>query len=312
MSPHEIDDKITAFLVSAGSLVKVSDAERAHGQISAFANRTYNTSKAVPSIVVQSEDYGRMSRLLADGFPVELEVEIDNTVYPDGQNSFNVIAEIPGTDKKDQVVMMGAHIDSWHAGTGATDNATGVAAVMEAARILQKLGVKPRRTIRVALWGGEEQGLLGSKAYIREHFGTFEEPKPEYSNLAAYVNIDAGTGRVRGATVFGPPEGAVILDEILKPFGDLDVVGANFTNHRAYGGTDTTAFNRAGLPGINLGQDPIEYYTHSWHTDLDTYERVLERDLRQCVIVIASVVYHLAMRDEMLPRLTGDAMPSPE
>jgi Zn-dependent M28 family amino/carboxypeptidase len=312
MSPHEVDEKITAFLVSAGSLAKVGNAELAHGQISAFVNRAYNTSKAVPSIVVQSEDYGRVSRLLADGIPVEMEIEIDNTIYADGQNSFNVIAEISGTDKKEQVVMMGAHIDSWHPGTGATDNAAGVAAVMEAARILQKLGVKPSRTIRVALWGGEEQGLLGSKAYIREHFGTFEEPKPEYSNLAAYINIDAGTGRVRGATVFGPPEAAAILDEILKSFSDLDVVGANFTNKRAYGGTDTTAFNRAGLPGINLRQDPIEYYTHSWHTDLDTYERVLEKDLRQCVIVIASVVYNLAMRDEMLPRLTGDAMPSPE
>ncbi len=312
MSPEEIYERINEFLLSAGALVKVTDAARAHGQISSFANRAYNTSKAVPSIIVQSEDYGRISRLLADGIPVQMEVEIDNTIYADGQNSFNVVAEILGTDKKDQVVMMGAHIDSWHAGTGATDNATGVAAVMEAARILQKLQVKPRRTIRVALWGGEEQGLLGSKAYIRDHFGTFEEPKPEYSNLSAYVNIDAGTGRVRGATVFGPPEAAAILDEILKSFSDLDVVGANFTNKRAYGGTDTTAFNRAGLPGINLRQDPIEYYTHSWHTDLDTYERVLERDLQQCVIVIASVVYHLAMRDEMLPRLTGDSMPPPE
>jgi len=312
LNPQEIDEKINTFLLSAGALVKITDAERSHGQLSAFANRTFNTSKTVPGIIIQTEDYGRMSRLVADGIQVEMEVEIDNTIHSNAQNSFNVVAEIPGTDKKEQVVMMGAHLDSWHAGTGATDNATGVAAVMETARILQKLGVKPRRTIRVVLWGGEEQGLLGSKAYIRDHFGTFEDPKPEYSNLAAYVNIDAGTGRVRGATVFGPPEAAAVMDSILEPFGDLDVVGANFTNKRAYGGTDTTAFNRAGLPGINLRQDPIEYYTHTWHTDLDTYERVLERDLKQCVIVIASAVYHLAMRDELLPRFARDSMPSPE
>jgi len=312
MNPQEIDDRIDAFLLAAGALVKVSDAGRAHGQISAYANRTYNSSKAVPSIIVQSEDYGRMSRLLADGIPVEMEVEIDNTIYPEDRNSFNVVAEIPGTDKKEQVVMMGAHIDSWHAGTGATDNATGVAAIMEAARILQKLEVAPRRTIRVVLWGGEEQGLLGSKAYIRDHFGTFEDPRPEYSKLAAYINLDSGTGRVRGATVFGPPEAAAVLNHILEPFGDLEAVGANSTDNRAYGGTDTTAFHWAGLPGINLRQDPIEYTTHSWHTDLDTYERVLEKDLKQCVIVIAAAVYHLAMREEMLPRLTGDSMPPPE
>ncbi len=312
ISPQDVDAKINAFLLAAGALVKVTNSARAHGQIAVFANRTYSSSKAVPSIIVPSEDYGRMSRLLADGIPVEMEIEIDNIIYPDEQNSFNVVAEIPGTDKKDQVVMMGAHLDSWHAGTGATDNAAGVAAVMEAARLLQKLEVKPRRTIRVVLWGGEEQGLLGSKAYIRDHFGTFEAPKPEFSNLAAYINIDSGTGCVRGATVFGPPEAAAVLNRILEPFSDLEVVGATSTNNRAYGATDTTSFNWAGLPGIYLRQDPIEYATHSWHTDLDTYERVLEKDLRQCVIVIASIVYHLAMREEMLPRLTGDSMPPPE
>jgi Zn-dependent M28 family amino/carboxypeptidase len=274
-----------------------------------FANRAFNASKAIPSIVVQSEDYGRMSRLLADGKRVEMEVEIDNTIYSEEMNSVNVVAEIPGTDNKDQVVIMGAHIDSWHAGTGATDNATGVAAVMEAARILQKLELKPRRTIRVVLWGGEEQGLLGSKAYVKDHYGTFEAPTSEFSDLSAYINIDSGTGRVRGATVFGPPEAAAVLGQILEPFRDLGVVGTEATNSRAYGGTDSTSFNWAGLPGINLRQDPIEYFTHTWHTDLDTFERVSEEDMKQCAIVIASAVYHLAMRDSMLPRFDDESMP---
>jgi carboxypeptidase Q len=208
--------------------------------------------------------------------------------------------------------MMGAHIDSWHGGTGATDNATGVAVMMEAARILKTIGITPRRTIRIALWGGEEEGLLGSQAYVRDHFGTFESPRPEYSVLSAYINLDAGTGRVRGASVFGPSEAAAVLREILEPFKDLGVVGANSVKARSHGGTDSTSFNWAGLAGINLLQDPIEYNSYTWHTDLDTYERVLEPDLKQCAIVVASTVYHLAMRDELLPRFSAAGMPSPE
>ncbi len=310
LDPREIEKMIDAFLLEAGALAKVADAARDHGQIRVFANRTYDPSQAVPGIVIRNEDYGRISRTLSGGIPVEMEIEIVNTGY-DGQSSYNVVAEIPGTDKKNEVVMMGAHIDSWHAGTGATDNAAGVAAVMESARILQKLGIKPRRTIRIALWGGEEQGLLGSRAYIKDHFGTFEEPKPEFNRLAAYVNIDSGTGRVRGASVFGPPAAASAIREILKPFKDLGVMGANSLTDRSLGNTDSTSFNWAGLPGINMVQDPIEYFTHTWHTDLDTYERALEADLKQCAAVIASLIYHLAMREEMLPRFTAETMPKP-
>jgi Zn-dependent M28 family amino/carboxypeptidase len=299
---------MNAFLLDAGALVKVVDAARDHGQIGVYANRTYDCSKAIPGLVIRNEDYGRISRILSDANPVEMEVEIVNTVY-EGQLSSNVVAEIPGTDKRSEVVMMGAHIDSWHAATGTTDNAAGVAVIMESARILQKLGLKPRRTIRVALWGGEEQGLLGSKAYINDHFGTFETPKPEFNNLKAYVNLDSGTGRVRGASVFGPPEAASVVREILAPFKDLGVMGANSANDRNHTGTDSTSFNWAGLPGINLSQDPIEYFTHTWHSDLDTYERALEGDLKQCAAVVASLAYHLAMREEMLPRFTGEAMP---
>jgi len=171
--------------------------------------------------------------------------------------------------------------------------------------------VKPRRTIRVALWGGEEQGLLGSKAYVRDHFGTYETQKPEYAGLVAYINLDSGTGRVRGASVFGPPEAAAALRQFLRPFADMGVMGTTSVQTRNYGGTDSTSFNWAGLPGINLSQDPIEYQTHTWHTNLDTYERVLEGDVKQCVIVAASLAYHLAMREEMLPRFNAESMPAP-
>jgi carboxypeptidase Q len=310
LDARAIDEKIDAFLLANRALVRISDSAREHGQIRVFANRTYNAAKSVPGIVIRNEDYGRMSRILADGNTVEMEIEILNTIFP-GQNSHNVVAEIAGSDKKDEVVMLGGHIDSWHAGLGATDNASGVAVMMEAARVLQSLGVQPRRTIRVALWGGEEQGLLGSKAYVRDHFGTFESQKPEYSTLVGYINLDSGTGRVRGVSAFGPSEAAGILRPLLQPFTDLGVVGVTSVQSRNYGGTDSTSFNWAGLPGINLSQDPIEYQTHTWHTNLDTYERILEGDLRQCVIVVASLAYHLAMRDEMLPRFAGDSMPAP-
>lgn len=312
LEPRDVEQKIDVFLAENGALVKVMDAARAHGQIGVFANRSYDAARAVPGIVIRNEDYGRMSRTLADGVPIEMEIDIQNTIYRDELNSVNAVAEIPGTDKRDQVVILGAHIDSWHAGTGATDNATGVAVMMEAARILQKLNVKPRRTIRVALWGGEEQGLLGSKAYVRDHFGTFESPKPEFPGLSAYLNLDSGTGRIRGASAFGPPEAAAALRPVLGAFADMGVIGVNTVKTRSYGGTDSTSFNWAGLPSINLSQDPIEYITHTWHTDLDTYERVLEADLKQCAIVVAATVYHLAMREDILPRFPDDSMPQPE
>src|SRR6185503_13294516 len=177
------------------------------------------------------------------------------------------------------------------------------------ARILKALGIQPRRTIRVALWSGEEQGLLGSQAYVKEHFGSFESPKPEFAKLDAYLNIDSGTGRARGAGVFGPASAAAILRETLKPFEDLGVFGASATRSRTVSGTDSTAFNNAGLPGIGFGQDPIEYNSHTHHTNLDNYERVVEQDVKASAIAIAATLYQLAMRDEMLPRLPASQMP---
>jgi carboxypeptidase Q len=311
LTPAQIGEQLDQFLVASGALVRINDAGREHGQIRAFNNRTFDTTKAVPTVVMRSEDYGRISRILADGTPVELEFNIVNHNYPEGRTSFNVVGEIPGTDKADEVVMLGGHLDSWHAATGVTDNAIGCTIMLEAARILHTLGVKPRRTIRVALWSGEEQGLLGSKAYVKEHFGTFENPKPEYFKFNGYFNIDSGTGRVRGANVFGPPETATILRQAFAPFEDLGVMGAIATTSRRTGGTDSTSFNEAGLPGIGLGQDPIEYGTHTWHTNLDTYERIVEGDVKEAAIVVAAAVYHLAMRDDMLPRFTKERMPAP-
>jgi hypothetical protein len=309
LTNRQIDEQLDAFLKENGALVRVNDAGREFRQIRAFNNRTFDVTKALPTIVMSNEDYGRITRILADGTDVTLEFDVVNRVYPEGKTSFNTVAEIPGTDKADEVIMLGGHLDSWHAATGATDNAIGCAIMMEAARILQTLGVKPRRTIRVALWSGEEQGLLGSQAYVKEHFGSFENPKPGYEKFGGYFNIDSGTGRVRGAGVFGPPESANVLRKILEPFKDDGVVGAIASRSRGLGGSDNTSFNQAGLPGIGMGQDPIEYNSHTWHTNLDTYERILEADVKQDAVTVAWCIYQLAMRDDLLPRYARDAMP---
>ena len=311
VTANQIADIVDEFLVANGALVRINDAGREHGQIRAFNNRTFDIAKVVPTVVLRNEDYGRISRLVDDGGVVELEFDIVNRSYPEGKTSYNVVAEIPGTDKKAEVVMLGGHLDSWHAATGATDNAIGSAIMLEAARIIKASGLKPRRTIRVALWGGEEQGLLGSKAYVKEHFGTFENPKPEYATFNGYFNVDSGTGRIRGASVFGPKEAGTLLKDVLAPFEDFGLVGASVTASRRSGGTDSTSFNEAGLPGIGLGQDPIQYNSHTWHTNLDTYERIVEEDAIRSAIAIAGAVYHVANREAMIPRFTKEQMPAP-
>jgi hypothetical protein len=309
LTANQIDEQLNAFFAANGVLVRITDAGRDHGQIRAFHNRTFDETKAPPIVVMRNEDYGRIWRLLDDKRHVELEFDIVNRTFPEGRTSYNVIAEIPGTGKADEIVMLGGHLDSWHAATGSTDNAIGCSVMMEAARILAAIGVKPRRTIRVALWSGEEQGLLGSQSYIREHFGTFEDPKPAFSKLSAYFNIDSGTGRARGLTMFGPPEAATVLREALASFADLGLLGVTTTRSRQAGGTDAFSFAAAGLPGINALQDPIEYQSYTWHTNLDTYERVVEDDVKRSAIVMAAAVYHVAMRDEPLPRFTAEQMP---
>jgi hypothetical protein len=309
LSAQEVAIQFNEYLLKAGTLVRINDAAMPLGLIRAFNTSSYDPTRAPSAVYLRNEDYGRLWRLIESGRQVELEVEMVNRVYPEGRTAHNAVAEIAGSDRADEVVMLGAHLDAWHAGNGATDNAVGVAVVMEAVRVLKAIGVQPRRTIRVALWGGEEQGLLGSQAYVREHFGFAEEPKPAHAGFAGYVNIDSGTGAVRGMTAFGPPAVAGVLRDVLSNFRDMGVVGATTTASRNRGGSDHTSFNEAGLPGINVTQDPIQYTSHTWHTQLDTFERISENDVKQAAIVIASVVYHLAMRDGLLPRFGAEQMP---
>ncbi|MGH9349154.1 MAG: M20/M25/M40 family metallo-hydrolase, partial [Vicinamibacterales bacterium] len=311
LSRNEINEEIDRFLLAGGALLRINDAARDHGQVRAFNNRTFDPAKTVPTVILRNEDYGRISRMLDSKIGVEIEIAIVNRIHPEGRTSYNAIAEIPGGDKRHEVVMLGAHLDSWHAATGATDNGIGSAIMMEAARILAAIGVRPRRTIRVALWSGEEQGLLGSKAYVKEHFGTFEQPKPEFHTFNGYFNIDSGTGRIRGASIFGPKAAGAVLRDAFAAFEDFGIVGASTTRSRRSGGTDSTSFNEAGLPGIGLGQDPIQYRSHTWHTNLDTYERIVEEDVVRAAIAIAGVVYHVAMREAMLPRFSTAEMPEP-
>ena len=311
LTADQLRESLNAWLIANGAVLRVMDAARPHGFIFIAQDRGYDPEKTIPTVTVRNEDYGRIERLVADGEPVKLEFNIVNHTYPEGKTSYNVTAEIPGTDKADEIVMLGGHLDSWHSGTGATDNGAGSSIMIEAARVIQALGLKPRRTIRVALWSGEEQGLLGSLAYVKQHFGSFEDPKPEFAKLDCYFNIDSGTGRPRGASIFGPPEAAALMRRALEPFADLGVAGANPTSSRQTGGTDSTSFNNAGLPGVGFQQDPIEYSTVTHHSNLDTYERIIPEDMKSASTVIAGAVWYVANQDQMVPRFTKEAMPAP-
>lgn len=311
LARNDVSRQIDQFLVDNGALVRINDAARPHGIIIAQQNATYDWTRAVPTLVMRNEDYGRISRLLNDGMPVTLRVNIHNNEYPEGTTAYNAIAEISGSDKKDEIVMLGAHYDSWHDATGATDNGIGSSMMLEAVRILTALHIQPRRTIRIALWSGEEQGLLGSLAYVRQHFGSFENSTPEYAKLDAYFNIDSGTGKPRGAGVFGPAGAADMVREAFAPFADWGFTGVIKSDSRRTGGTDSTSFNNAGLPGIGLAQDAFDYGSFTHHTNLDTYERIYEEDVREGAVEIASAVYAIAMADQMLPRFTAEEMPKP-
>lgn len=307
LTPFEINDALDRFLKTNGALLRVYDAREPHGVIRTVINRSRDVTQFIPTVVLRNEDYGRITRLLADGAKVELEFNIVNRLFPAGRTAYNAIAEIPGTS--DELVMLGAHIDSHHLATGATDNAVGCAVMMEATRILQALQTKPRRTIRIALWSGEEQRVLGSQAYVKEHFGSAENPKPAFDKLSGYFNLDTGTGRIRGMRMFGPPEGGEVLRQILTPFAELGIVGAGTFSNRTAPGSDHGAFSLNGLPGIYIDQDPLEYSGWTWHTSLDTYERIHEPDVKQAAIVIASAVWQVATRAERLPRFRQEQMP---
>ena len=258
---------------------------------------------APASVVLSSDDYLRIQRLIEAGIPVSLEAEVKTKFFTDDLKGYNVIAEIPGADKslKEELVMLGGHLDSWHAATGATDNAAGCAVMMEAVRILKAIGFKPRRTIRIALWSGEEQGLHGSRNYVKNHFNdtTKRATLADKSKVSAYYNLDNGTGKIRGIYLQGNKDVGAIFSKWLEPFADL---GANTVTINNTGGTDHLAFDGVGIPGFQFIQDQIEYDTRTHHTNMDTYDHLIADDLKQAATIVASFVYHTAQRDQKLPR----------
>lgn len=259
--------------------------------------------KILPQVVVAAEHYNRMVRMLQKDQRVRMEMNLD-VEFVKADSSQNIIAEFPGTDLKDEIVMVGAHFDSWHGGTGATDNGTGSAACMEALRILKTLGLQPRRTIRIGLWGGEEQGLLGSREYVKRHFGERDTGgvvtlKPGAEKFSVYFNNDNGTGKVRGVYLQGNEAVRGIFRAWLAPFGAL---GASTLSLSNTGGTDHLSFDAVGLPGFQFIQDPIEYDTRTHHSTMDVFDRAQVEDLKQASVIMAAFAYNAAMRDEKFPR----------
>lgn len=271
-------------------------AVRSHGR-----GFDVNVEPGMTVVDMTFEHYGRIVRMLEAGIDVGVELEVHNSFPDDDLMGYNVIAEIPGTDRqlKDEVVLIGGHLDSWHAATGGNDNASGVVVMMEVMRILKELGVKPRRTIRIALWGAEEQGLYGSRGYVREHYFDPENgQKPAHDNFSAYYNVDNGSGKIRGIYLQENDELRPIFEAWLEPLKDL---GAGTITLRRTGSTDHVAFDAAGLPGFQFIQDRLDY-GRGYHTNMDTYERMELGDMMQAATVVAVLVYHTAMRDEKLPR----------
>lgn len=282
--------------------------------------------KSVPQVTVAAEHYNRMVRMIQRGQKLKMEMQLE-VEFTKPDSGFNIIAEIPGTDLKDEIVMIGAHFDSWHSGTGATDNATGTAVCMEAVRILQKLGLKPRRTIRIGLWGGEEQGLLGSRAYVAKTFAEVEgdgqaprgggpggrqgselKTKPAYEKFSVYFNNDNGTGKVRGVYMQGNEAARPIFRAWLAPFVSMDAATLTLNNTS---GTDHLSFDAVGLPGFQFIQDPVEYDTRTHHSNMDVWDRVQENDVKQASVIMAAFAYNAAMRDGKFPRKPAQERPRP-
>lgn len=335
MKRMQLLDKLASFLAEekAAAVIRPSrDGKNSGGSGgtifddngAALGTRPYMKDKAVkvPVLVMAIENYGRVYRLLQANVPVSLEVNVDVKFTGDQEHAYNTIAEIPGTDPKlkDEVVMIGAHLDSWASATGATDNGAGSAIALEVMRILKALDVKPRRTIRVALWSGEEQGIFGSRAYVRQHFGGAPlstdpeqqklpefarqakgtvELKPEQKLISGYFNIDNGTGRLRGVYLQGNSAVEPIFEQWIAPIKDL---GITTLTKRNTGGTDHLSFDAMGIPGFQFIQDEMDYGSRTHHSNMDTYERLQPADLKQAATVEAIFVYNTAMRDQMLPR----------
>lgn len=254
-------------------------------------------------VMLSSDDYLRVQRLVDAGEKVEIETDVKTKFYDKDIKGYNVVAEIPGTDPllKDEIVMLGGHLDSWQGATGATDNAAGCAVMMEAVRIIKTLGLQPKRTIRIALWSGEEQGLHGSRNYVKNNFANPADMvlKPAHEKISAYYNLDNGTGKVRGIYLQGNAKAGPIFAKWLEPFADLDAKTVTIDNT---GGTDHQAFDAVGIPGFQFIQDVIEYDTRTHHTNMDTYDHLVPEDLKQAATVIASFVYNTAQLDTKIPR----------
>ena len=258
---------------------------------------------APASVVLSSDDYLRIQRLIESGVPVTIEAEVKTKFYNDDLKGYNVVAEIPGTDPslKEELVMLGGHLDSWHAATGATDNAAGCSVMLEAVRILKTIGYQPRRTIRIALWSGEEEGLHGSRNYVKNHFADTAKTSTTQNNakVSAYYNLDNGTGKIRGVYLQGNKDAGPIFSKWLEPFKDL---GAGTITISNTGGTDHLAFDGVGIPGFQFIQDQIEYNTRTHHTNMDTYDHLVPDDLKQAATIVAAFVYNTAQRDQKIPR----------
>ncbi len=301
---RHIYDELWRFFKAEGALGVLGTDDRGEGAL-VFAESTgaWEASQSLPPPVVAlaPEDYNRLARLVEKKVAAKLQLDMRVVVSDKDQDGFNVVAEIPGGKKKDEVVMLGAHLDSWHGGTGATDNGAGCAVMLEAFRILKTLSLPMDRTVRLALWSGEEQGLYGSRGYVKEHFGdpATMRLKAEHAKLAAYFNLDYGSGKIRGVYLQGNDMARPIFEQWLAPFKDE---GASSLSIREVGGTDHLSFDAVGLPGFQFIQDPLDYFSRTHHSSLDVLEHAQASDLMEAAAIIASFVYNAATRPELLPR----------
>ena len=321
----ELVPTINKFLVDEGVLASVSISNRDNGIIGVAGggSRMAGDPVGVPEVAMVSEQYNQIMRDLKIGHPVRLRIDVDSHfTTEENRPGYNTIAEIPGTGPKaSEIVMLGAHMDSWHSATGASDNGAGVAVMMEAMRILKAVGAKPNRTVRVALWSGEEQGLIGSADYVAKHFAAYPPPKdpeqaklpsyfrggpqgelqfkPEYNRLSVYFNLDNGSGKIRGVYAQENMASMPIFESWIKPFNDVgatDVVSGNT------GSTDHISFDRVGLPGFQFVQDGLDYFSSVHHTNMDTYDHSSPDDLKQAAAIVASMVYNASMQPQRFPR----------
>jgi hypothetical protein len=330
-------------LFVAGASLPGGDFRFGTGATNTVRAWSTNAPAILPQITVAAEDYNRLVRMIQQGEKLKMAVDLQVQFHAEDLMAYNTIAEIPGRELKDETVMLGAHMDSWHSGTGATDNGVGVAAVMEAVRILKALDLQPRRTIRVGLWSGEEQGLLGSRAYVSKHFGYYTNPpastssavrspkdeaedqpasrrtstnstparklikQPEYENFSAYFNLDNGAGKIRGIYLQGNEAVRPLFRRWLEPFRDLEADTITLSNTS---GTDHGSYDAVGLPGFQFIQDPLDYWSRTHHSNMDVYDRAPAEDLKQAAVVLAAFAYDAAMEKEKLPRKPAVAQPA--